>query len=220
MSFILVKLLLVVLLTHALRWIALLIGPRWGGLALGMPCLSALALVGCEREYGLAFALIMADHCFLGVAGAVAVPVAFCQAVRWRRSFTICILGSILAYFSVASLATQLASWLPGGSALVCLSSIAITSAWAHQVRLPATARSTIAPNASETNHNWLRLVVPIVCTLGVMLASRLSGPEASGLVGMFPGLGLTFLILTARESGPTEVLRVARSLPVATWEP
>ncbi len=77
-----VKCTALIVMIHAFRLLGRLAGPKWSALALGLPSTTAIVLVvsGCER--GIAAATEMAGSSLLGLAAAVALPLAYAQAVR------------------------------------------------------------------------------------------------------------------------------------------
>ena len=211
MSAILAKILLVVLMSHALRIIGRAAGPRWGGLALGLPCTTAVALAGCGVDRGVTFSLDMADHCLLGLAGAVVLPLGFAESARRGHRLGGCVLAAALAYFGTAWMAGHLSGFLVGGR--LGVASLAVLAASSLAARGPI-ADEDETPAVSTWRAMTLRTVVPMVCLLTILAASKLAGPIASGILGTFPGIGLTVLILTHLEGGPAAALKMARSLP------
>ena len=213
MSTILAKILLVVVMSHVLRLIGRTAGPRWGGLALGLPCTTAVALAGCGVDRGPAFSLAMADHCLLGLAGAVVLPLGFAGSIRRGHRLGICVLAAALTYFGMAWMAGQLSPILIGGQ--LAVASLAVLAA----TKLAAGgAIDGDEPDETRPRPTWrtvaLRTGVPIACLLVILAGGAFFGPIGSGLLGTFPGVGLTLLILTHLESGPAAALRMARSLP------
>src|SRR4051794_22304759 len=75
------KIALVVMMTHGFRELNRRFGPRWGGLALGLPCSTAVALIGGGCDRGVEYAVEMAGSCQLGLAGAVALPLAYSRSI-------------------------------------------------------------------------------------------------------------------------------------------
>jgi hypothetical protein len=213
MSTILAKLLLVVVMSHGLRIIGRAAGPRWGALALGLPCTTAVALAGSGQDRGVAFSIAMADHCLVGLAGAVALPLAFAGTVGrgWRLGWAAAVAAS--AYFASALMARHLSPFLVGGCLGVATLAVMVGASLAARVP-PADDEPDGRRPLSSSLTMVVRTVVPALCLLGVLAARDAVGPIASGLIGMFPGMGLTLLILTYMESGPGAAMRMARALP------
>ncbi|WP_435019708.1 hypothetical protein TA3x_001437 [Tundrisphaera sp. TA3] len=213
MSAILAKIALVVLTSHALRVIGRAAGPRWGALALGLPCTSAVALAGCGMDRGVSVSLDMADHGLVGLVGAVALPLAFVEAARRRHRLSVCVLASAVGYFFAVWLGQSLGLMVVGGR--LGVASLAALAGSGLAARLPA---SDPDEAKGRPPSHWqalaLRTVVPIACLMAILAAGEVAGPTASGIVATFPGVGLTLLILTYLENGPGTAIRLARSVP------
>ena len=74
------KLALVVALSHGYRVVGRTVGPRWAGLITALPCSTAVALLGGGSDRGVGYAVAMANTCWVGLAGASALPLAFASA--------------------------------------------------------------------------------------------------------------------------------------------
>src|SRR4051794_40857658 len=75
------KIALMLAMTHGFRAMGRLTNPRWAGLALGLPCSTAVALVGGGFDRGAEFAVRMSGNSLIGLAGAVALPLAYSRAI-------------------------------------------------------------------------------------------------------------------------------------------
>jgi hypothetical protein len=207
------KIAFVVAMTHGFRAMGRRVGPRWSSLALGLPCSTAVALVGSGCDRGVEFASSMAETSLLGLSGAVTLPLAVAWAIGrgWRLPLA-AVLG-IAAYLAVAISSRLLLPPGAGGGLVLALSSVLLTTRLMEQVAVPRGRRSRAMP-ASCSRLLALRTLVPVGCLLAVITLGKLTGPTGAGLMSTFPGVTLTVLILTYLEGGPLEASRMARALP------
>ena len=78
-----------IVLIHIFRALGRCAGPRFSGLALGLPSTTAVVLIFCGCEQGSSAATEMAESSLLGLVAAVSLPLAFTGSVRlgwplWR----------------------------------------------------------------------------------------------------------------------------------------
>ena len=88
---------------HGFRALGRLVGPRWSGLVLGLPSTTAIVLMFCGGEQGNGAATEMAESSLLGLVAAVALPLAYAQAVRHGWPLPASLMAAIAAYAWVAS---------------------------------------------------------------------------------------------------------------------
>lgn len=213
MSAYLVKIALVVAMTHGFRALSRTIGPRWGGLALGLPCSSAIALVGGGCERGVDYSVAMAEASLIGLVGAVAVPLAYAGAIGrgWRIPWPTAL--AVGAYLAAATVAGRLCT--PGGGASLGVSAFAVLAATWLATRIAVThASEWRGSDASTPRVIAIRTMVPVACLVASTAMGDVSGPGGAGLMSTFPGVTLTVLSLTHLEAGPAEAIRMARALP------
>ena len=208
------KIALMVMMSHGFRTMSRISGPRWTGLALGLPCSTAVALVGGGTDRGVEYAVLMSGASLIGLAGAVALPVAYAQAVLrgWRLIWAI-LLG-VASYLVVAVAVGRL---LPeGGDASVGVALMAVAGAGivAGRMRVGGGLEQAGRRVTATASARILRTVVPIACLLACLLMGEAFGPVVAGLTSTFPGVTLTVLCLTHLESGPASAVRMARALP------
>ncbi len=70
-----------IVMIHAIRVLGRVAGPRFSGLALGLPSTTAIVLLCCGCECGSGTAIVMAESSLLGLVAAVALPLAYAWAV-------------------------------------------------------------------------------------------------------------------------------------------
>jgi hypothetical protein len=209
------KIVLMVVMTHGFRAMSRLASPKWAGLALGLPCSTAVALIGGASDRGIDYAVAMSSNSLIGLAGAVALPMAYARAVLlgWRLPWAI-LLG-VATYLLVAVSASRV---LPGsGVANLGLAFLAVLGAIgiASRISIDQKVTTDTSQSLSKTPVRWLRTLVPIACLCGSLVLGELLGPQIAGLMSTFPGMTLTVLLLTHLESGADSALRMARALPV-----
>ncbi len=209
------KILLMVVMTHGFRAMSRLWSPKWAGLALGLPCSTAVALIGCGSDRGVDDAVAMSSNSLLGLAGAVALPMAYAQAVLRGWKLPWAMLYSVATYLLVAVSASRI---LPGdGLTNLGVAIIAVCVAMTLASRIKIAHR----PNLNQESGRFgghaklLRTLVPILCLFSSLLLGEFLGPEVAGLMSTFPGMTLTVLLLTHLETGSGSALRMARALPV-----
>lgn len=218
MSELLLKMALLAALTHGIRSLSRAAGPRLGGLLLGLPSTTAVALAGCGRASGIAAATEMAEASLLGLVAAVTLPLAFAQAMAQGHRLAWAILAAVLAYFAVAWSAALLPNVGPAGPLVMAAVAILAAIAYADRIPIPERRRTPesrrLAP--SRTRCLVLRTAIPGICLASVTALRELAGIRSAGLFSTFPGMSLTVLIVTYLESSPTEAGRMARTLPSA----
>ncbi len=204
-----------VMMSHGFRALGKITGPRWAGLALGLPCSTAVALVGGGSDRGVEYAVLMSSTSLIGLAGAVALPMAYAQAILrgWRVSRAI-LLG--VASYLIVTLAVGRS--LPGrGDACLGAALMAVVGASVLAVRIRVVDGDgpTRRRPPSTATTRLLRTAVPIACLLASLGMGEAFGPEVAGLMSTFPGVTLTVLCLAHLEAGPSSALRMARALPL-----
>ena len=211
------KLGLVVALSHGYRLAGRKVGPRWAGLITALPCSTAIALLGGGSDRGLDYAVTMASACWVGLAGASALPLAFASATVAGWGMVRSILLGVVSYFAVM-VGMILLGRSVGGNFPAAIFFLAVATLLAHRVGEPAPlARGTgFIPSPSLVF--WLRTVAPVICVGAAIGFGERLGPNAAGCLGSFPGVTLTVLVMTRLEAGPVAATRMARMLPPGNW--
>ena len=206
------RLAILVAMTHGFRALGRLAGPRWGGLVLGLPCSTAVLLIGYGLERGVEHAVGTAEGSLLGLVAAVAMPLVYAQALGsgWRLPGAIS--AAVGAYLVVAAGVSHAAD----GGAVGCLalSLMAVLTAChvAGRIRVATERGRRCAPSRL-----WVlgcRMLVPMAYLWFVMTVQDSAGNLLAGLLSTFPGMSLTVLVVTHLEAGPVAASRLARALP------
>jgi hypothetical protein len=207
------KIALVVTMTHALREFGRRFGPRWGALALGLPCSTAVALIGCGYDLGVDESVAMAGSMLIGLVGAAALPMTFAWTIGrgWgpSRSAATC----VASYLSMVAVAARVAD--PAGIATPFVV-IAIVLWAGLTIRTPAGRGRPGRIGPSTTRTLALRTLAPVACLSASVALGRALGPNGAGLMNAFPAVTLTVLVITELEAGTHAALRMARALPMS----
>lgn len=214
MSELLLKMAMLVALTHGMRALARVAGPRRGSLLLGLPSTTAIALVSCGQVYGIGDAAAMAEASLFGLIAAVALALAFAKALSSGRRLTWSAAVAVVAYFAVAWGSLLVPE--PGPAGRIVIATVAVLAAWRQAERMPGVPGRRGTTGSSPVRCLVLRTVVPVVCLAVVTALRESAGIHWAGLLSTFPGMTLAVLIVTYLESGPSEASSMARSLPLA----
>lgn len=216
----LVQIALLVGVTHMTRALIRRVGPRWGGLCMGVPTTTALVLVGAGIERGLDDATAAAEACLAGLAAASSLPVAYARAASmgWRSRAAGA--AAVAAYGVVAAGLW----WLPGVGAVGCLAvagaGVILACLLARRVGYPGETAPGLRPEAGalESSCGWgvaCRSAVPTVHAVSIGALRALAGTSCAGRFMTFPGTSLAVLVTTHLESGPVSACRLASAMPV-----
>src|SRR3954454_23113566 len=77
-----VQMAILVAVTHGLRALGRLAGPRRCGMLLGLPSSTTLTLLYCGYEHGNGGAMVAAESSLLGLIAAATLPLAYARATR------------------------------------------------------------------------------------------------------------------------------------------
>jgi hypothetical protein len=202
-----------IVMIHVFRILGRLAGPRWSALALGLPSTTAIVLFFCGCERGTAAATEMAGSSLLGLAAAVALPLAYAHSARlgWRLPGALA--AAVTGYLIVAATLAALPS--PGAFPRIGIAflSIILAARFAPRLALPAEQRPRGALSIAEAIA--VRTAIPAIYVIAFATVERLGGPGLAGLVSTFPSMSLVVLVVTHLEAGPAEASRIARLLPL-----
>lgn len=209
----LVKCAVLIFLIHGFRALGRRVGPRYSGLALGLPSTTAVMLVLCGYERGDAAATWMAEANLLGLVAAVALPLAYAQAVRLGCRLAPALLGAASGYVAVAAFLASLPVLGVAPRLALATTAIFCASALGGRIADPPAGRQTLASSPSRAL--VLRSIIPTIYVLMVAVVQTVAGPGTAGLVSTFPSMSLVVLAVTHLEAGPSEASRIARFLPL-----
>jgi hypothetical protein len=213
MNIVIVKILVIVSLTHALRWVSHIAGPRWGGLIAGLPMTSAVVLFFLAAENGEAYAARAANSGAVGIAAGAALAMIFAWAVRGGQPPALALFLAGIAFLAVAATAPFVLSLPQPMPLCIVISACCLLAAFAQGLQGPV-------PHVSCTYlTTWsglaLRTVIPAACVLTVTALSQKLGAGFAGLVGTFPCMLTSMLVVTSLEDGPAAAGKLAKAFPV-----
>jgi hypothetical protein len=201
-----------IVMVHGFRVIGRIAGPRWNGLALGLPSTTAIVLILCGSERGNSAAIDMADSSLLGLAAAVALPLAYAQAVRLGWNFSASFAAAIAGYLVIAASLGFLAA--VGTLSRIGIALVAILAATHWARRIPTPGGASAGASLSTFQAMAARTAIPAVYGLMLAIVQRMAGPAWAGLLSTFPSMSLVVLAVTHLEAGPAETSRIAKVLP------
>src|SRR5271155_4149115 len=164
-----------IVMIHGFRLLGRLAGPRWSALALGLPSTTALVLVICGCERGSAAATEMAESSLLGLAAAVALPLAYAQVVRLGWRLPVALVAAVTGYLVVAATLGCLTADGVLPRLGIALFAILSGSYWAARMPIPQGSR-TVAP-LSRFQMMAARTAIPATYVLVLGIAERVAGP-------------------------------------------
>jgi hypothetical protein len=206
------KVLTIVGLTHGLRLVGQCVGPRWGGLVLGLPASTALALLFMGWEQGDAFAGEAAEGGLLGLAAAVSLALAYAAALSWGRGLAVAGTVGVVTYLAVAAALSPLRP-LPFAWKVAGL--VAFVLVGDRLVRFLPRVRGAGFSAVSRAGSLGVRTAVPVVCLLAVLSVCGSVGSFWAGLLGTFPCTSLAVLVVTQLEAGPGKAAETASVFPI-----
>jgi hypothetical protein len=189
-------------------------GPRFSGLALGLPSTTAVVLIFCGCEHGSLAATEMAESSLLGLVAAVSLPLAFTGSVRLGWPLWRAIGVSVGGYVVVAATLGCLPAFGALPKMMIAAAALLAAAHWVGRVKRPEPPGSDLGVPLSRVRTLVLRTATPAAYVVLLAIFERLAGPSWAGLMSTFPSLSLVVLVVTYLEAGPAESSRVAQVLP------
>jgi hypothetical protein len=186
-----------------------LAGKRWGpgvaGWLAGFPIVTGPILLLLAMEKGTGFAAQAATASLSAVFASVAFSVAYCRVCR-RKPWPHSLLAGLCAWLLVACVLNRvpLSPWL----ALA----IALGTLLAAPRCFPAVAAPALS-NALPRQELFLRMLAGALLTLAVTSLSALIGASWSGLLAVFPLLGIVLAVFSQRACGPAFVVAMLKAM-------
>lgn len=185
-----------------------LVGRKWGssvaGLVGAFPVVAGPIIIFIALEHGSEFAALTS----ISAISATACLLIFGLVYSWaciRLSWIFALLSALVAWFI---LALTLAMTTPSLSIalLIAISSLIITP-----LLLPRT-KPTTPPNTKLHDLPW-RMLVGALLTFSVTTLAGTLGEVWSGILAVFPVIGLVLAVFTHTTLGPTHVTQVYRGM-------
>lgn len=214
MTITVIKILVIVGLTHGLRWLSQKAGPRWGGLIAGLPSTTAVVLFFLACENGEEYATRAADSGALGLCAGSALALAFSWAASSGRSMAFSLAAAGVAFLGVAAVSPLILSLPAPLPLLLVISACCLLAIFAPN--MPASSRTT---STSSHRSSWrgmiLRTIIPAACVLSVTMLSQRLGTAGAGLLGTFPCMLTSMLVVTSLEDGVPVAGKLAQAFPM-----
>lgn len=185
-----------------------LAGRRWGagvaGLLGGFPVVAGPIVVFLALEQGPQFGALAATAAISAIAGLLVFGVAYCWAsLRWSWPL---------------ALSCALAAWLvtaTGLALLPLLPQVALAVAGLALVLTPRLLPQSLPPSTAQSSLSDLpyRMITGGLLTLAVTGASSTLGEVWSGLLAVFPSIGLVLAVFTHRAQGSHQVAHMYRGM-------
>lgn len=185
-----------------------LAGRRWGagvaGLLGGFPVVAGPIVLFLALEQGPQFGALAATAAISAIAGLLVFAIAYCWAcIRWPWP---------------AALGCALVAWLvtaTGLALLPALPQVALGVAGLALVLTPRLLPRSLPPSPAKGSLSDLpyRMITGGLLTLAVTSAAATLGEVWSGLLAVFPIIGLVLAVFTHRAQGPHQVAHMYRRM-------
>ena len=186
-----------------------LAGKRWGpsaaGWLAGLPIVTGPILYFIAVERGPGFAASASTLALSAVFASVSFSVAYAHACR-RQGWSVAMVAGLVAWFAAASLL----SFSPPSVVLSLV--VALTTLLAAPRVFPPTPER---PAGRVIGHAELvvRMLAGAVLTLTVTMAAGELGPRWSGLLAVFPILGIVLAVFSHRAQGAGFAIALLKSM-------
>lgn len=214
MTITVIKILVIVGLTHGLRWLSQKAGPRWGGLMAGLPSTSAVVLFFLACENGEEYATRAADSGAIGLCAGSALALAFSWAASNGRSMAFALAAAGASFVGVAVVTPLILSLAAPLPLLLVICACCLLAAIAQCI-----PTSACTPATRSRQRTWLgmilRSIIPAVCVVSVTILSQRLGTIGTGLLGTFPCMLTSMIVLTSLEDGVPVASKLAQAFPM-----
>ncbi len=184
----------------AVRW-----GPSVAGWLAGLPIVTGPILYLLVLDHGGAFGVTAAAAALSAILASEAFNLAYAWTCR-RSHFALAAIAGLLAWLVAAIGLTT----LPAGPAFaVAAAGLGVASA---QVFLPRTNAAARTISITRTDLA-MRMLAGAALTLAVTMLSFSLGAQWSGVLSVFPLLGLILSVSSQRAHGPDFVVRLLRGM-------
>jgi len=186
-----------------------LAGRRWGpgiaGWLAGFPIVTGPILLLLALDRGGEFAAAAAAASLAAVFASVAFSVAYSWTCR-RRPWLLALAAGLVAWLAAAGLLSRV-PLSPGLAFPIALATLLVAPRC-----FPAVGHAL--PAAAVPRHDLLpRMLAGAVLTLAVTALSAAIGPAWSGLLAVFPLLGIVLAVFSQRACGPDFVVVMLRAM-------
>lgn len=185
-----------------------LAGRRWGatlaGLLGGLPVVAGPIVVFVALEQGQQFGALSAVAAMSAIAGLLAFGIAYTWAsIRW--SWPVALSCALVVWAAVAAML----------SILPAMPAVALGVAALSLVLTPCALPTADPPSvtASKLNDLPYRMATGGLLTVGVTSAAASLGEAWSGILAVFPVIGVVLSVFTHRAQGAAQVAQIYRGM-------
>jgi len=214
MTITIIKILVIVGLTHSLRWLSHKAGPRWGGLFSGLPSTTAVVLFFLASENGEEYATRAAASGAIGVCAGSVLALVFSWVAAHGRSMALALAAAGTSFMGVATVSPLILCLAAPLSLLLVISASCLLAVLALRMP-PSDVTATTAASHSPWRGIIFRTIIPAVCVLSVTTLSQRLGTVGAGLLGAFPCILTSMLVITSLEDGVPVAGKLAQAFPV-----
>lgn len=185
-------------------------GPAMAGWLAGLPVVAGPILYFIAVERGAAFASTAAALSLSAVLASVSFSVAYAHTAQ-RLPWPLALPGALAAW----AVAAVVLSWLPVSAWLalaVALATLAVAPRAFPPVQVVASPRTVTRIELA------LRMAAGAALTVGVTVAAGLLGAAWSGLLAVFPILGIVLAVFSHRSQGPADAAALLRAMATGLY--
>jgi hypothetical protein len=185
-------------------------GPQVAGWLAGLPVVTGPILFFLAVERGAGFAAEAAALALSAVFASVSFSLAYAHAGQ-RRPWALALLAGLAAW----GVAALLLSWLPTSAGLglaVALVTLLVAPRLFPQAIAPSPVRAT------GSGELVLRMLAGALLTLGVTTAAGTLGPAWSGLLAVFPVLGIVLAVFSHQSQGAGFAAALLRAMATGLY--
>lgn len=185
-----------------------LAGRRWGagvaGLLAGCPVVAGPIVVFIAIEQGVPFGTTAAIAAISGIAGLLAFAIAYCWAsLKWH--WPVALICGIAAWFLAAAGLAMLPAVPRLTLAVATLSLLLAPRLLPHGLPL--------STSGASLNDLPVRMITGGLLAFSVTTTAALLGEVWTGLLAVFPVIGLVLAVFTHRAYGPYQVAHMYRGM-------
>ncbi len=190
-----------------------LAGRRWGtrlaGILGGLPIIAGPIVVILALEQGRDFGVQAATSAMAAAAGLLAFGTAYSWfSLKWR--WPAAMSASLTVWFLFSLLLSQF-SFSPVIALMIAISALLLTPRLLPRVDSPAKP-------ASSLKDLPVRLLAGALLTLSITQLAQLLGSNWSGILAVFPVIGLILSVFTHRSQGGAQVTQLYRGTVRGLW--
>lgn len=189
-------------------------GKRWGasvaGWLAGLPVVAGPILFFLAMEHGAHFASNAASSALSAVFASVAFSIAYARAAS-RHAWPAALLAGLLAWGGAALGLSALPA-----SAMLALP-LSLLTLWVAPRWFPP-ARTSLSARSNSASELVLRMLAGATLTVGVTLMAGAVGDRWSGLLAVFPVLGMILAVFSHSTEGSAFAAELLRAMATGLY--